>query len=74
MNGTLKHIRLCAASLLAACSVAHTADDSPTRRITLVVPFAAGRDVDIVSRLLAQKMADSIGQPGIVEVSGSKID
>ena len=73
MNGTLKHIRLCAASLFLACSVAHSADGHPTRPITLVVPFAAGRSDDSVSRLLAQKMAESIGQQVIVEVSRSKI-
>jgi len=39
----------------------------PTRPITLVVPFAAGGSTDVVSRIIAQKMGESLGQQVIVE-------
>ncbi|MDN3568705.1 tripartite tricarboxylate transporter substrate binding protein [Paeniroseomonas aquatica] len=35
----------------------------PSRPITLIVPFGAGGGTDILARLLAQHMADSLGQP-----------
>lgn len=43
------------------------AQDYPTKPIKLVVPFAAGGSTDIVARITAQKMSESIGQQVIVE-------
>ncbi|NRF50584.1 tripartite tricarboxylate transporter substrate binding protein, partial [Pseudomonas stutzeri] len=47
-------------------SPAH-AQDYPSHSITLVVPFAAAGISDNQSRLLARKLADSLGQPVVVE-------
>jgi tripartite-type tricarboxylate transporter receptor subunit TctC len=44
-----------------------SAETYPTRTIKLVVGFGAGGGVDIVARLVAQKMQESLGQNVIVE-------
>jgi tripartite-type tricarboxylate transporter receptor subunit TctC len=46
------------------------AQDWPTRTITLVVPFPAGGPVDLVGRLMAQKLGERLGQTVIVENIG----
>src|SRR5687767_684168 len=43
------------------------AQDFPNRSVRLVVPFAAGGSSDTVSRLIANKMTASLGQPVVVE-------
>jgi tripartite-type tricarboxylate transporter receptor subunit TctC len=47
-----------------------TAQNFPERPITLVIPFAAGGSTDLVGRLVAEKMSESIGQQVIVENKG----
>lgn len=44
-----------------------SAQDYPTRPIKLVVPFAAGGGSDIVARTVGQKLAESLGQPVVIE-------
>lgn len=39
----------------------------PERPIRLIVPFTAGSSSDIVARLVAQKLAERLGQPLVVE-------
>jgi len=39
----------------------------PTRPIRLVVPFAPGGSIDIVGRIIADTVAQSLGQPMVVE-------
>src|SRR3954447_15812075 len=39
----------------------------PSKPIHLTVPYVAGGTTDIVSRLIAQKVADRLGQPVLVE-------
>lgn len=51
---------------LALPSIAR-ADEYPSRRVTLVVPFPAGGPVDITAREIAQKLAAAWSQPVIVE-------
>ncbi|EHP42052.1 extra-cytoplasmic solute receptor [Cupriavidus basilensis OR16] len=75
MNGTnnparLKRGLLACAMLASIMPMAATAADAaryPARPIRIIVPFSAGGVVDSVARIVAQKMADSLGQAVIVE-------
>lgn len=46
------------------------ADDYPNRPVKVVVPFAPGGVVDVMARLLAQKLSDSLGKQFYVENAG----
>ena len=43
------------------------AQDYPARPITLIVPFVAGGGVDVMGRIVAQKLAASFGQQVVIE-------
>lgn len=53
--------------LMAAQAPARAADDFASRRIRILVPFAAGGTLDILARLLAEKLSDAFGPRAIVE-------
>jgi len=55
------------AAFLCAAALAQSAADYPTRPIRIVVPLAAGGNVDIVARTLAEPISRSLGQPVVVE-------
>ena len=54
-----------ALGLAAGWAAAQT--DYPQRAITLIVPFAAGGPTDVVSRIVADHMTRTLGQPVIIE-------
>jgi len=61
---------LCLASLALASATAGGASapgNYPTKPIRLIVPFAPGGGTDVVSRLVAQSVSESFGQPVIVD-------
>ena len=43
------------------------AQNYPNRPIKMVVPFPAGGTTDVVARLIAQRMSESMGQPVVVD-------
>src|SRR5262245_40756015 len=53
--------------LLALASASALAQNYPNRPIRVLVPFAAGRAVDTLARVVGRKLSESIGQPVIVE-------
>src|SRR5262245_13430817 len=59
-----------AAAFVALCSSA-SAQDWPTRPVTMVVPFAAGGAFDVVGRVFAPYLSHSLGQQVIVENVGA---
>jgi tripartite-type tricarboxylate transporter receptor subunit TctC len=59
--------------LATATSPSHAADAFPSKPIRIIVPVAAGGNLDIVTRAMAERLGASMGQPVIVEnrVGGS---
>lgn len=47
-----------------------SAQNFPTRPITLIVPFPAGGPTDTVARITAQEMTKTLGQPIVIENVG----
>lgn len=60
------------ALLLAAllCTGALAQSDFPNRPIKLVVPYPPGGSADLIGRMVAEKMTQSLGQPVVVDNKG----
>ena len=69
----LKHLPLGRALVLLVTAALGTlaslasAQNFPTRPITVVVPIAAGGSTDVITRLVTKHMSESLGQPIVVE-------
>ncbi len=63
----MRKIRTWMATLLLLCAGAAMAQAFPAKPLRIVVPFPAGGTTDIVARLIAQRMGESMGQPVVVE-------
>ena len=63
-------VRRLAAALFSLVALAASAQDWPTRPVTILVPFAAGGTVDIVTRIVSQRLSVELGQPFVVDDHG----
>ena len=52
---------------LTLTAVSASAQDYPTRPITLIVPFAAGGPTDVISRIVGEHMSRTLGQQLVIE-------
>jgi tripartite-type tricarboxylate transporter receptor subunit TctC len=62
-------LSISAVALLAGfhAAVPASAQDWPTRSLTLVVPWAAGGGTDVMGRIMAKRMSEILGQTVVVE-------
>jgi tripartite-type tricarboxylate transporter receptor subunit TctC len=58
------------AAMVVALNAAASAQDWPSRPVTMVVPYAAGGPVDTVGRIMAQGLSEVLGQQVIIENIG----
>jgi tripartite-type tricarboxylate transporter receptor subunit TctC len=56
-----------ALALAGACYAQSGAPVYPTRQIRMIVPFTAGGPTDVIARLFAQKLSESLGHQAYVE-------
>jgi len=63
-------LALLTAAIVSGLATVATAQNYPTRPITLVVPFPPGGSTTIVARIVTDRMADAIGQQFVVDNRG----
>lgn len=66
-------LTLTAATLVGATAILTqaTAQDYPTRSITVVVPFPAGGPSDVIARIVSDHMSKTLGQTMVIENVGA---
>lgn len=63
-------ISIASALVTVPAGAAQSPENFPTRPLRIVVPFPAGGTTDVVARLVAQRMAESMGQTVLVDNRG----
>ena len=63
-------VRLLAAVAALSFAAPVSAQNFPSRPITMVVPFAAGGTSDVIARAVAEQMTIALGQPVVIENVG----
>jgi tripartite-type tricarboxylate transporter receptor subunit TctC len=67
MHGLFGRVILLGLALLPLQPAAATAQDYPSRTITIIVPLAAGTGMDIIARLYGEQLSQRLGKPVIIE-------
>ena len=67
MTGRRGFLLTLVAALSLALGSSLSAQTFPSRPITIVAPFPAGGPIDVVARLLAERMREQLGQPVVVD-------
>jgi tripartite-type tricarboxylate transporter receptor subunit TctC len=67
MGPILSRVLAAVVALGFAAAPAAAQTDYPRRPITLIVPFAAGGPTDVVSRIISDHMARTLGQAIVIE-------
>lgn len=62
--------RLLVAVMCLGAAAVHAQSDYPVKAVRFVVPFAPGGATDIITRILAEQMSQSLGRPFTVENRG----
>lgn len=57
---------LAVAALTSAMPAAH-AQDYPSKPITVIVPYAPGSGMDLMSRVIAQELGERLKQPVVID-------
>jgi tripartite-type tricarboxylate transporter receptor subunit TctC len=63
----MKSVRIAFVALFAALSFDALAQAYPSKPVKIIVPYPPGGAVDVATRKVAQKLADQLGQPFVVE-------
>ncbi len=66
----LKYFSITAMAAGSACAIAQSSGPYPNRPLRFIVPYAAGGNGDIVSRIIAQKLITQIGQQIVIDNRG----
>ncbi len=66
----LKYFAITAMAAGSACAIAQSSGPYPNRPLRFIVPYAAGGNGDIVSRIIAQKLITQIGQQIVIDNRG----
>ena len=61
------YVRWLCGAALAAIACASGAQQYPNKTVRIVLPFPAGGSADIIARLIARKLGDSLGQTFVVD-------
>jgi tripartite-type tricarboxylate transporter receptor subunit TctC len=60
-------LRTVSTVILSALAVSAVADDYPNKAIRLIMPYPIGGSIDIAGRMVAQRLADNLGQAVVVD-------
>ena len=63
----MRSLRTVSTVILSALAVSAVADDYPNKAIRLIMPYPIGGSIDIAGRMVAQRLADNLGQAVVVD-------